>query len=85
MIPGLGMRKYLMSKMFRTDWDPYDVIVELAGRLDRLEAAHNRLSEDYIRTQRDLTVALEAIRNLQHHQRDIANIMLDVNTRPKRT
>ena len=74
-----------MSKMFRTDWDPYDVIVELASRLDRLESAHNRLSEDYIRTQRDLTMALEAIRNLQHHQRDIANIMLDVNTRPKRT
>jgi hypothetical protein len=74
-----------MTKMYRTDWDPYDVILELASRLDRLESAHNRLSEDYIRSQRDLTVALESIRNLQHHQRDLANIMFDTNTRPKRT
>lgn len=55
----------MSNKMFDNGFDPYDELIRLQARLDTIEAAHNRLATDYIRSQQDLDLALSSIQSLQ--------------------
>jgi len=48
--------------MFDSHFDPYDLLMELIERMQRLEQAHNSLAEY---TQRDLSTALYTLQDLQ--------------------
>jgi hypothetical protein len=56
-----------MSKhnMFGQDFDPYDALVNLSARLDRLEQVHNALASDYVKSQKDLDLVLNSLNSLQ--------------------
>ncbi len=56
-----------MSKRnpFGQNFNPYDALVELNDRLSRLEQVHNQLADDYMKTQRELDIALECLNSLQ--------------------
>lgn len=59
-----------MSKkndMFDHGFDPYDALIELNERLNRLELAHNQMAHAYMKTEKDLSVCLHSLRNLQQH------------------
>lgn len=49
----------------RTQFDPYDMLIELNERLNRLEAAHNKLAHAYQQTERDLSMTLDSLQSLQ--------------------
>jgi len=51
--------------MFDNDFDPYDALIQLQFKLQEVERAHNLLAKDYIRTQKDLDLALSSIQSLQ--------------------
>lgn len=51
--------------MMPNNWDPFDLLVELKLRLDRLEQAHNKMAEAYYKTDQNLEQALEALQQLQ--------------------
>lgn len=47
------------------DFDPYDMLIVLQERLNRLEHAHNQMAHAYRKTEVDLNVTLHSLRNLQ--------------------
>lgn len=47
--------------------DPYDMLIELNERLLRLERAHNGLVRQNERLERELTIALDAVKTNQQH------------------
>lgn len=51
--------------MFDKNFDPYEALITLQARLDNLEMVHNRLAHDYLKTQSDLSLALDSIHTLQ--------------------
>jgi hypothetical protein len=51
--------------MFDNNFDPYDALIRLQARLDNLEAVHNRLAHDYLKTQADLELVLSSLQSLQ--------------------
>lgn len=51
--------------MFDNNFDPYDALIRLQARMDVLEATHNRLAHDYLKTQADLGLALDSLHSLQ--------------------
>lgn len=53
--------------MMNNNFDPYDLLMETADRLSRLEQAHNKLAHAYQKTDQELTVALHSLKNLQQH------------------
>jgi hypothetical protein len=55
----------MSNNMFNNNWDPYDALIVLQARLDNVEAAHNRLAHDYLKTQADLSLALNSLHSLQ--------------------
>lgn len=52
--------------MFNNNLDPYDMLIQLSERVNRLETVHNRLAHDYQKSQADLNIALNSLQNLQH-------------------
>lgn len=48
-------------------FDPFDTLIELNSRLQLLERAHNRMAHAYQQTEQDLSLALDAIKQLQLH------------------
>ena len=67
--------------MMNNDFDPYDALIELNERMNRLEQTHNNLARAHHQTERDLNVALNSLKNLQQHflvyQQDIQKIILN--------
>lgn len=53
------------NRMFEGDWNPYDVLIQLSERLNRLEHAHNILAREYTKSQHDLDIALQSLNSLQ--------------------
>lgn len=53
--------------MFDKGFDPYDALIEMNERLHRLEQAHNTMAHAYAKSEKELTVALHSLRNLQQH------------------
>jgi chromosomal replication initiation ATPase DnaA len=53
--------------MMSNNFDPYDALVELNQRLVALEKAHNKLAFNCRQHEEELTITLQAIRNLQRH------------------
>lgn len=51
--------------MFDNNFDPYDLLMQIIERQQRLEQAHNKLAQSYEYTQRDLSTALHTIQDLQ--------------------
>jgi hypothetical protein len=51
--------------MMNKNFDPYDVLINLQGRLERLETAHNKMAAAFQLTENELNVALFSLRNLQ--------------------
>jgi len=48
-------------------FDPYDALIQLNERVNALEKVHNQLATDYMKSQRDLTLALNSLNSLQKH------------------
>ena len=55
----------MSNNMFNNNFDPYDALIVLQSRIDHLEAAHNRLAHDYLKTQADLGLVLNSLHTLQ--------------------
>jgi len=51
--------------MMNRDFDPYDILMEVMERLNRLEHAHNKLANAFQKTERELNIALQSIKHLQ--------------------
>ena len=51
--------------MFENNFDPYDLLITLNDRLNRLEHVHNRLATAHYKAEADLKVAQHTILNLQ--------------------
>ena len=51
--------------MMDNNFDPYEMLINLQERLNRLENAHNKLAYAFQRTEADLNVTLNSLRNLQ--------------------
>ncbi len=54
-----------MTKMYRTDFDPYDALIEMNQRLARVEQAHNTMADDFVACQRQIRLLEETVINLQ--------------------
>lgn len=67
--------------MMPNDFDPYDALIELNERMNRLEQAHNNLARAHQQSERDLNTTLKSLKNLQQHfliyQEDIRKIILN--------
>lgn len=48
-----------------TDFDPYEVLLDLIERVNRVEQAHNNLAHAYERSERELNQALHLLQQLQ--------------------
>jgi predicted nuclease with TOPRIM domain len=46
-------------------FDPYDALVEMQARLDRLEHAHNKLAHAFQKTDHELNQLIQHFNNLQ--------------------
>jgi len=64
-----------MSKRnpFGQNFNPYDALIELNERLSNLEQVHNQLAHDYLKTQQELTIALECLNTLQKGHLALSN------------
>jgi len=51
--------------MMDTGFDPYDMLITLQERLNRLEQAHNQMAHAFRKTEVDLSVTLHSLRTLQ--------------------
>lgn len=51
--------------MMNGRFDPYDMLIELNNRLQRLEIAHNKMANAFQKTEVDLNVTLHSLRTLQ--------------------
>ena len=51
--------------MMNNDFDPYDALIQMNERLHALEKAHNKMAHAYQASERDLSIALNSLRNLQ--------------------
>jgi len=49
------------------NFDPYDLLIETAERLSRLEQAHNKLAHAYQKSEQDLTTTIQSLHSLQKH------------------
>ena len=58
-----------MTRM--TDFDPYDLLVDMSTRLARLESAHNKMAQAYQQQEQELTIALHTIKQLQLSQQTL--------------
>ena len=47
------------------DFDPYDLLMEVMERMNRMEQAHNNLAKAFEKTERELNIALHSVRHLQ--------------------
>lgn len=52
----------------KPQFDPYDMLISLAARLQEVEQKHNSLAAAYEKTENELTIALHSIKNLQKLQ-----------------
>lgn len=56
-----------MTRM--TDFDPYDLLVDMSTRLARLETAHNKMAKIFQQHEQELTITLHTLKQLQvQHQ-----------------
>lgn len=62
--------------MFERNFDPYDLLIQVNDRLQRLEQAHNAMARDYSKTQTDLAVTLNNYRNLQRSHLALADVVM---------
>jgi len=51
--------------MFDNNFDPYEILINLQERLNRLEKAHNQMAHAYQKSEIDLSVTLHSLRSLQ--------------------
>lgn len=54
--------------MMDNNFDPYEILVNLQERMNRLEHAHNQLARAFQKTEVDLNVTLNTLRQLQKAQ-----------------
>lgn len=47
------------------DFDPYDLMLELQARVDRLEHAHNKMAHAFQQTEREFSELVKHFNNLQ--------------------
>lgn len=62
----MNLETYSTPNIMMNSFDPYDALIDLSERLQRLERAHNKLVDLHKKTDFDLTLALTSLRNLQH-------------------
>lgn len=53
------------KNLFDSDFDPYDALIELNERINRMEQAHNNLASAFQRTEKELNLALTSLNHLQ--------------------
>lgn len=53
------------NQMFDPSFDPYNELILINQKLDRLERAHNNLARDYIKSQNDLSILMDSHQHLQ--------------------
>ena len=51
--------------MMNRDFDPYDLLMEVMERMNRMEQAHNNLAKAFEKTERELNITLHSVRHLQ--------------------
>ena len=56
--------KNTMSKMM-SDFNPYDLLIQLDIRYNHLEKAHNKLADAFQQSEQELTIALHSVKQLQ--------------------
>lgn len=55
-----------MSKSpFDSNFDPYNALIELDERINRMELVHNNLAAAFQRTEQELNLALSSLNHLQ--------------------
>lgn len=64
-----------MTKMFRTDIDPYDALLELSARLAKLEAVHNVMADDYMATVGRVQLLEQSMVTLQQSHLQLTDLM----------
>lgn len=52
----------------RSEFDPYDLLMEALERLSYLENKHNQLAHAFQETEREFNLALQSIKHLQQSQ-----------------
>lgn len=64
--------------MMNNNFDPYDVLMELGVRLERLEKAHNKMAQAFHQSEQELTETLKILRSLQVNHRHLQNLLFDI-------
>ena len=55
----------MTKNLFDNQFDPYDALVELNERMNRMEIAHNNLAKAFQQTEQEFTMLSKAFNNLQ--------------------
>jgi hypothetical protein len=63
--------------MMDNGFDPYDMLINLQDRLNRLEHAHNTMAHAYRKSEVDLNVALHSLRNLQQKHLELSQFVAE--------
>jgi predicted nuclease with TOPRIM domain len=53
------------KNLFDNQFDPYDALIELNERINRMEIAHNKLAHAFQQTEQEFTMLSKAFNNLQ--------------------
>ena len=55
----------MTRNLFDNNFDPYDALVELNERMNRMEHAHNALAHAFHQTEQEVSVLLKTIQSQQ--------------------
>ena len=61
----LTLENNMGKNLFDQQFDPYDALIELNDRINRMEIAHNNLAKAFQRTEQELNMALTSLQHLQ--------------------
>lgn len=63
--------------MMNPNFDPYDLLMSLTDRLNRLEQAHNHMAHAYSRSEQDLIQAKKRIKQLEASHKHLNDLVFE--------
>jgi len=64
-----------MENPFDSSFSPYDALIELNERMNRLEKAHNKLVHAFQQTEGELNILLNSFQNLQRAHLSLSELI----------
>jgi len=61
----LTLENNMGKNLFDQQFDPYDALIELNDRINRMEIAHNNLAKAFQKTEQEFTMLSKSFNNLQ--------------------